>query len=120
MAQAFFNLLADPAKARSVSAGTQPGPRIHPAVLVAMREKGLDLGDARPQALTPELTADAQWLITMGCGEHCPVIPGLHRADWSLPDPAGQSVERVRQIRDDIEARVRYLLESERWLRISD
>jgi arsenate reductase len=117
MANAFFNLLADPAKARSVSAGTDPGPHLHPEVLAAMREKGIDLDGAKPQRLTAELATGAQLLITMGCGDACPVVPGLARDDWPLTDPKGQPVERVREIRDEIEGRVRSLLASKGWLR---
>jgi protein-tyrosine-phosphatase len=112
MSAAFFNQLADPAKARAISAGTQPAERVHPLVVEAMREVGIDLSTARPQRLTPELTADAEMLITMGCGDQCPFVPGLKRADWPLPDPQGQEIEAVRTIRDDIEARVKSLVGS--------
>jgi arsenate reductase len=117
MANAFFNLLADPQKARAISAGTDPGPGVHPEVLFTMREKGIDLADAKPQRLTTELATGAQLLITMGCGDACPLVPGLQRDDWPLSDPKGQSVERVRAIRDEIEARVRSLLAAKGWLR---
>jgi arsenate reductase len=120
MANAFFNLLADPAKARSISAGTEPGPRVHPEVVTAMREKEIDVSTAQPQRLTTELATGARLLVTMGCGDACPVVPGLKRDDWPLSDPKGQSVERVREIRDDIEARVRALLAANGWLRASD
>ena len=112
MAAAFFNALADPAKARAISAGTRPAERINPVVVEAMREVGVDLSDGRPQQLTPELAAAAQWLVTMGCGDQCPVMPGARRADWPLDDPAGQSLERVRAIRDDIQSRVRALIDT--------
>ena len=115
MANAFFNRLADPQKVRSLSAGTDPGPRVHPEVLVAMREKGIELADAKPQRLTTALASGAQLLITMGCGDACPVVPGLERDDWPLTDPKGQSVERVREIRDEIEGRVRQLIASRGW-----
>jgi arsenate reductase len=120
MAAAFFNLLADPDKARAVSAGTNPGPRVHPEVVTAMNEKAIDLSGATPQRLTTELATGAQLLITMGCGDECPVVPGLTRDDWPLTDPKGQSVDRVRQIRDEIEDRVRKLLDAKDWLRSSD
>ena len=107
MAAAFFNALVDPSRAHAISAGTEPGPRVHPEVVEAMREAGVDLAQARPQRLTPELAAGAAWLITMGCGDACPVIAGVRRDDWPLPDPKGQAMERVREIRDEIEARVR-------------
>lgn len=117
MAAAFFNALADPQKARAVSAGTQPGERVHPEVQVAMGELGIDVSGARPQKLTDELAQAAQWLITMGCGEACPHVPGLKRDDWPLEDPKGKPVEQVRRIREDVRARVSKLLEREGWSR---
>ncbi|MFP2956503.1 low molecular weight phosphatase family protein [Myxococcus sp. 1LA] len=117
MAAAFFNALSDPAKARAVSAGTQPGERVHPEVQAAMTEVGIDLSGAKPQRLTDELAQGAQWLITMGCGDACPYVPGLKRGDWPLEDPKGKSVERVREIRDNVRARVVELLASEGWAR---
>ena len=113
MAAAFFNQLANPAKARAVSAGTCPGDRVHPEVVAVMQEEGIDLSGARPQKLTTELAAGAQLLITMGCGDECPYVPGVRRADWPLDDPKGQPVERVRAIRDDICARVEALIAQE-------
>jgi arsenate reductase len=110
MAAAFFNQIADPTKARAISAGTRPGAAVHPEVVAVMRESGIDLSNARPQLLTPELAASAQLLITMGCGDECPYVPGVQRDDWPLDDPAGRSIERVRQIRDEIETRVRTLV----------
>jgi arsenate reductase len=115
MAAGFFNRLADPARARALSAGTQPAERVHPEVVAAMREVGIDLGSARPALLTAELAADAQLLVTMGCGESCPVVPGLRRQDWNLPDPKGQPIERVRAIRDEIRTRVERLIAAEAW-----
>jgi len=115
MAAAFFNSVADPGKARAVSAGTEPGDRVHPEVVAAMKEIGIDLSKARPQRLTTELAAQANLLVTMGCGDACPVIPGLRRDDWPLEDPKGQPVERVRAIRDEIRARVARLVTAERW-----
>jgi arsenate reductase len=111
MAAAFFNSLADPQKARAISAGTQPAERVHPEVLEAMREVGIDLSAARPQKLTDQMAQPAQWLITMGCGDQCPFVPGLQRADWDLEDPKGKAIERVREIRDDIRRRVSELLQ---------
>jgi arsenate reductase len=105
MAAAWFNQLADPAKVRAVSAGTEPGAQVHPEVLLAMREVGIELADAKPQLLSDELASKSTLLITMGCGEACPVVPGLERDDWPLEDPKGKSVERVREIRDDVQAR---------------
>jgi arsenate reductase (thioredoxin) len=113
MAAAFFTRLADPSRARALSAGTTPGDRIHPEVVAVMREEGIDLSGARPRKLTDELAAGAQLLITMGCGDECPFVPGMRREDWPLADPEGQPVERVRAIRDDIRARVEALVARE-------
>lgn len=115
MAAAFFNQLVDPAAARAVSAGTQPASRVHPEVVEAMEELGLDLSHAQPQKLTEALARDAQLLVTMGCGDECPYVPGLRRDDWPLQDPKGQSADRVREIRDDILERVRALIAAEGW-----
>jgi protein-tyrosine-phosphatase len=113
MAAAFFNHLVDPTRAQAISAGTDPGPRVHPEVLAAMQEIGIDLSTARPQKLTEELARDAQLLITMGCGDQCPFVPGLRRDDWPLRDPKGQPIEEVRIIRDEIRARVQSLIARE-------
>lgn len=113
MAAAWFNRLADPAKARALSAGTNPGDRVHPEVVAAMREEGIDLEGAQPRRLTPELAAGAELLITMGCGDECPYIPGARRDDWPLEDPKGQPLERVRAIRDEIRGRVEALIAHE-------
>lgn len=115
MAAAFFNALVDPTKARGVSAGTQPGERVHPEVLAAMKEIDIDLSSAKPQKLTDELARGAHMLITMGCGDACPVVPGLRRDDWPLEDPKGKPVERVREIRDDVKQRIHALLRREGW-----
>ena len=117
MAAAWFDALADAAKARAVSAGTDPGTRVHPEVLEAMREVGIDLADRTPQKLTDDLARGARMLITMGCGEQCPVVPGLRRDDWPLEDPKGKPLARVREIRDDVRARVVELLRREGWTR---
>jgi len=116
MAAAFFNRWADPSRARALSAGTQPGDRVHPEVIEVMREKDIDLAGATPRKLTDELASQAEWLITMGCGEECPAVPGLRRDDWPLEDPKGKSRERARRIRDEIAERVRELLSRENWL----
>jgi arsenate reductase len=113
MAAAFFNQLADPTQARALSAGTNPGPQVHPTVVEAMREVGIDLSAAHPQLLTDELARNATLLITMGCGEACPYIPNLLREDWPLLDPKGLPLEQVRLIRDDIRTRVQALLLAE-------
>lgn len=111
MAAAFFNRLADPDEAQAVSAGTQPAAAVHPAVVEVMREVGIDLSAARPQKLTAELASGAEMLITMGCGEECPYVPGVERTDWPLPDPKGRDLAEVRSIRDAIAVRVGDLLE---------
>ena len=113
MAAAFLNALADPARARAESAGTQPGARVHPFVVDAMQETGIDLSAAEPQPLTPALTAGAEWLVTMGCGEECPVMPGVKREDWTLEDPAHLPLADVRRIRDEIRARVERFIDRE-------
>jgi len=115
MAAAWFNLLSDPTKARAISAGTDPGPNVHPEVVTAMGEVGIDLSRASTTRLTTELAQGAQSLITMGCGDQCPVVPGLKREDWPLEDPKGQSLVRVREIRDEIRQRVELLLDREGW-----
>ena len=115
MAAAWFNALADKDKAQAVSAGTQPGTRVHPEVLQAMREVGIDLEGATPRKLTDELARDATILITMGCGEQCPHIPGLRHLDWPLEDPKGKPVERVREIREEVKTLVQDLLRAEAW-----
>lgn len=116
MAAAFFNEFANPSLARALSAGTQPAEQVHPAVVSVLREVGIDLSSARPQRLTAELAANAALLITMGCGDDCPYVPGLERDDWPLADPKQLPVEKVRQIRDDIRERVRQLLTARGWL----
>lgn len=117
MAAAFFNALADPTRTHAVSAGTQPGEHVHPEVQAAMAEVGIDLSGAKPRRLTDELAQGAHLLVTMGCGEACPYVPGLERDDWPLEDPKGKSVERVRQIREEVRARVSELLAREGWAR---
>ena len=107
MAASFFNIVADPRKAGALSAGTAPGEHVHAEVVTAMREVGIDLSAVVPRLLTPELAAGAKWLVTMGCGDSCPVVPDALREDWPLADPKGQSLARVRQIRDEIQQRVR-------------
>ena len=117
MAAAWFNALADPAKARAMSAGTAPGQRVHPEVIAAMREVGVDLSAAATTRLTPELAQQAQLLVTMGGGDDCPYVPGTRRDDWPLEDPEGKPIERVREIRDEIRDRVQALIEHEEWRR---
>jgi arsenate reductase (thioredoxin) len=115
MAAAWLNKLAGAGRARGISAGTEPGSRVHPEVLEAMKEVGVDLSGARPVLLTQELAAGASLLVTMGCGESCPVVPGLERADWPLPDPKGKDMDTVRRIRDDIRDRVTALVAERGW-----
>jgi arsenate reductase len=114
MAAAFFNRLANRSKAEAVSAGTEPALRVHPEALFVMQEVGIDLSAAKPQKLTHELAEGASLLITMGCGDKCPYVPGLRREDWPLRDPKGLPAEEARKIRDEIKARVKSLIEAER------
>jgi arsenate reductase len=113
MAAAWFNALADPARARALSAGTEPAAHVHPEVVEAMREVGIDLTNAQPRKLDVELARQADVLFTMGCGDKCPYVPGLRVEDWPLPDPKGQGIEKVREIRDAIRAKVMALLGAE-------
>jgi len=115
MASALFNSIADSRRAHAISAGTQPAERVHPVVAEVMSELGIDISSNRPQKLTDELAHEAALLITMGCGDQCPVVPGLSRDDWPLPDPKGRSVDEVRAIRDEIRARVARLIEERHW-----
>jgi arsenate reductase len=117
MAAALFNLEADPGKATAISAGTNPGTQVHPEVLAAMRELGVDLASVRPQRLTDALAQQAQVLITMGCGDECPYVPGAIRDDWPLEDPKGQPIARVREIREEVRERVRDLVRRSGWAR---
>ena len=117
MAAAWFNALADRAKARALSAGTAPGPRIYPEVIAAMTEAGVALDATEPKLLTEEVAGSADMLVTMGCGEACPVVPGVRRADWPIDDPKGAPVERVRAIRDEVRDHVKRLLTAEGWNR---
>jgi arsenate reductase len=117
MAAAFFNRMADPVRAKALSAGTTPAQCVHPEVADAMREQGIDLTGAKPQLLTTELAAGTRVLVTMGCGEECPYIPGVEVQDWPLEDPKGQPLARVREIRDEIQRRVTALIEGRGWAR---
>jgi protein-tyrosine-phosphatase len=110
MAEAIFNReAADRAVARS--AGSRPARAVHPEVVEALGEVGLDVFGVRPKGLSPEVTAGADVVVTMGCGDECPVIPGARVVDWDLDDPAGRPLEEVRRIRDEIAQRVRELLD---------
>ena len=117
MAAAFFNAVADPNRAEAVSAGTEPDDHVHPVVVDVMREVGIDLSDKKPQRLTHDLARGASLLVTMGCGESCPHVPGLRRDDWPLTDPKGRPLEEVRRIRDEIRDRVARLVKASGWRR---
>jgi len=109
MAASLLSRYAD-GRVRVRSAGSEPADRLNPAVVQAMSEVGIDLTGEVPKALTDELAKDADVVITMGCGDTCPVYPGKRYLDWTLEDPAGKPVEEVRPIRDEIDRRVRALL----------
>jgi len=93
------------------SAGTTPAEHVHPEVVEVMRELGIDLGGRQPRKLTREMAERADVVVTMGCGDECPYIPGKRYVDWDLPDPKGLSLEDVRAIRNEIAARVERLVE---------
>jgi arsenate reductase len=114
IAAAFFSALADPNKARAISAGTSPATAVHAEVITAMREAGIDLSREKPKILDATIAENANDLITMGCGEECPIVPGARREDWPVEDPKGLSIERVRAIRDEIRSRVERFIRSER------
>ncbi len=105
MSQALFERDAGPGH-EARSAGTTPGEHVHPEVVEAMRELGIDVSGRVPQKLTDDLAQWADVVVTMGCGDECPYIPGKRYIDWDLPDPKGRPVEEVRAIRDDIAVRV--------------
>jgi len=109
MSQALFERIAE-GRHTAVSAGTSPGERVHPEVVTVMRELGIDLADRRPRRLTTELAQAADVVVTMGCGDECPYIPGKRYLDWDLADPKGRAVEDVRATRDEIVRRVEQLV----------
>jgi arsenate reductase len=109
MSQALFERAAD-GRHEARSAGTTPGDRVHPAVVAAMDELGLDLSGRTPQLLTRELAEWADVVVTMGCGDECPFVPGVRYVDWELPDPAGRPIEEVRATRDEIDRRAQTLV----------
>jgi arsenate reductase (thioredoxin) len=111
MAAAFLERLGGD-RVRVRSAGTEPIDRVHPGVVEAMREAGIDLAARRPQGLEEAAVREADVVVTMGCGDACPVYPGKRYEDWDLPDPSGKTMADIRTIRDDIEGRVRRLLAS--------
>jgi arsenate reductase (thioredoxin) len=106
MSRALFERAAE-GRHRALSAGTTPGERVHPEVVEVMRELGIDLGDGIPKALTTQLAEQADVVVTMGCGDECPYIPGKRYLDWDLEDPKGRPVDEVRATRDEIDRRVR-------------
>jgi protein-tyrosine-phosphatase len=110
MALGFFTHLAGDA-AVAWSAGSEPAGTVNPVAIEAMRERGIDISHEFPKRWTDETVNAADVVITMGCGDACPFFPGKHYEEWDLPDPAGQNLSAVRPIRDDIERRVRALLE---------
>jgi arsenate reductase len=110
MSQALFERAAG-ARHTAASAGTTPGDRVHPEVVEVMRELGVDLEERRPQMLTRELAEQADIVVTMGCGDECPFIPGKRYIDWELPDPKGRPVDEVRATRDEIARRVSALID---------
>ena len=109
MALGFFNALAGGA-ATAYSGGSEPADQINPSAVAVMAEKGIDIAAQQPMRWTEDMIHAADVVVTMGCGETCPFIPGRRYEDWQVPDPAGQPVEAVRPIRDEIEERVRTLL----------
>jgi arsenate reductase (thioredoxin) len=109
MSQALFERAAA-GRHNALSAGTSPAEHLHPEVLEVMRELGIDLSDRRPQLLTTELAQQADVVVTMGCGDACPYIPGKRYIDWDLPDPKGRPLDEVRATRDDIVRRVEQLV----------
>lgn len=108
MSQVLFERAAQ-GRHTAASAGTIPADRVHPEVVAAMSELGVDLSDRTPRALDRELAEQADVVVTMGCGDECPYIPGRRYVDWDLEDPKGLPIDEVRQIRDDIDSRVREL-----------
>jgi arsenate reductase len=109
MAMGFFKHLADDL-ANVYSGGSEPADRINPAAIAAVAEKGIDIAGEQPKQWTMEMLEAVDVVITMGCGDSCPVLPGRRYEDWVLPDPAGQALDAIRPIRDQIEQRVRMLL----------
>jgi arsenate reductase (thioredoxin) len=109
MSQALFERAAE-GRHRALSAGTTPGERVHPEVVEVMREVGIDLADREPRGLTRELAEEADVVVTMGCGDECPYIPGKRYLDWDLEDPMGRPIDEVRATRDEIERRVNALV----------
>jgi arsenate reductase (thioredoxin) len=109
ISEALFGLVAE-GRHSALSAGTEPGKRVHPEVIEVMRELAIDLSDHTPRALTLELARRADLVVTMGCGDACPYIAGKRYLDWNLPDPKGRPIDEVRATRDEIHRRVSALI----------
>jgi arsenate reductase (thioredoxin) len=109
MSEALFDLAANGTH-RAMSAGTTPAERVHPEVVEVMREVGVELSARKPLRLTVELAEQADVVVTMGCGDACPYVPGKRYIDWNLADPLGRSLDEVRKLRDEIEAKVQALV----------
>lgn len=116
-ANAFFNQLADPAKARSISAGLEPFEHVQDEVIEVMREVGIELADVRPIELTGGMLTELNFLVPLGCPERCPTIPLSRRQDWRIQDPTGRSVDEVRVIRDEVRKLVTELVREKGWTR---
>lgn len=110
MSQALLERAAE-GRHTAISAGTTPAEHVHPEVAEVMRDLGIDLSSRRPQLLTRELAEQADLIVTMGCGDACPYIPGKRYLDWDLPDPKGRPISEVRATRDEIARRVNSLIE---------
>lgn len=113
MAVAFLNILANLAEVKAISAGTKPAIQVHPVVAEVMKEVGIDLSQEKPTLLTEELASKATHLVTMGCDETCPIVPGIKRIDWKLKDPKDKPIHEVREIRDQIKKLVQELIDQE-------
>ena len=117
LAEAWFNRLADPARVRAISAGTQPADSVHPEVVRVLEQEGMADTLAAPRLLTPDLIREASLVVTMGCGESCPVIVGQERDDWPVPDPKGRPLAEVEAISRSVRERVEDLLARRGWAR---
>jgi arsenate reductase (thioredoxin) len=109
MSQALFERAAG-GRYHALSAGTAPAAHVHPEIVTVMNELGINLAERTPKLLTRELAEQADLVITMGCGDECPYIPGKRYIDWELTDPAGQPIDKVREIRDDVDRRIQELV----------
>ncbi|MCU1636633.1 MAG: heat-shock protein HtpX [Cryobacterium sp.] len=109
MAAGYMSALSS-GKIEVLSAGSEPKDEVNPVAIEAMAEEGIDIANNVPKILTPDAVEDSDVVITMGCGDTCPIFPGKRYEDWDLADPAGQGIDAVRPIRDDIKGRIRALL----------